>query len=360
MRPPQQILIILMGALGDVVRGFSVLSPLRELYPDARITWLVEPKCEGIVRLHPLVDEVIVFRRPKKEGLSRVSYLDRSLQAVTLLRGAMKGKFDLVLDLQRHSKSGFFSWMTRCPRRIGFHRSNAKEGNWLFNTETIPSAPRDLSKVDHYLYFPSHLGAPLKQVDFGLKPLVARNFLSSEVGLLLNDSISIITLVMGSSWESKNWPAPGYVGLIEGILSSLPHSITLVGDGSQRGIAEEVVNAVKNGPFGSKVDRVINLVAKTTLHDLVIVLGLSEVAVGPDSGPGHIAASLGVPYVGIFGPTEVARVAPYRQEHLAVTASLGCMPCWRRKCPGLGGLCMRLATPDIVYLHLERALSSRA
>ena len=120
------ILIILMGSLGDVARGLCLVSHIKAHRPESRITWLVEPKCADLVGLHPQIDHVIEFKRKRPVAALRDLY--QNLQ---------KEHFDITLDLQRILKSGFFSLLSRAKRRIGFHRKNAKELNWLFNNESI-------------------------------------------------------------------------------------------------------------------------------------------------------------------------------------------------------------------------------
>jgi ADP-heptose:LPS heptosyltransferase len=122
----QRYLIILLGALGDVVRGLAVVNALKVADPKCTITWLVEPASSGVVALHRGVDAVIVFKR--KEGLRGVLSLVKELRART---------FDITLDMQRHLKSGFFSWVSRSPRRIGFHPDDTKEANWFESGSAI-------------------------------------------------------------------------------------------------------------------------------------------------------------------------------------------------------------------------------
>jgi ADP-heptose:LPS heptosyltransferase len=76
------------------------------------------------------------------------------------------------------------------------------------------------------------------------------------------------------------------------------------------------------------------------------------VCVGPDSGPGHLAAVVRTPYLSLFGPTDPGRTAPYGSEDLVIRSPIGCAPCYRRRCPGLGTLCMRLLGVESVWGRL--------
>ncbi len=102
----------------------------------------------------------------------------------------------------------------------------------------------------------------------------------------------------------------------------------------------------------------INLAGGTNLKELVALLKYCKLAVGPDSGPGHLTAAFGKPYVSVFGPTAPERVAPYNCLDLVVRAEIACSPCWKRECPGLGRLCMRMVTGERVWLKIKSAIEN--
>src|SRR5207302_7528915 len=92
---PRRVLIVLMGAIGDVVRALPLLGRMRRAWPDAHIAWAIEPKSEPILRSHPWLDETIVYDR-RHAPWHFLPFLNR----------IRAGHFDLVVDLQRHLKSG--------------------------------------------------------------------------------------------------------------------------------------------------------------------------------------------------------------------------------------------------------------
>lgn len=332
------VLIVLTGSLGDIARGLSVAVAIRESDPTCKITWLVEKTWRPFVEICQGIDELIVFDR--KRGVSGF------LQTVKELRA---GQFDVCLDMQRILKSGLFSFLSGAKKRIGFHRENAKELNWLFNSDHISSIPDTVSKFDHYLAFLEYLGLSSKAVS----PKVFADFNEqSYLPKTISDSLverSAIAIVLGSSWESKDWFESGYASLIQILRDREKENIILLGDRSQERVAGNIEKAL-----GSK--SLFNLVGKTSLIELTAILKASIVAIGPDSGPGHIAATVGTPYVSIFGPTPPVRVAPRGSENLVVRADIGCSPCYKKKCPGLDRLCMRLVSPEAVYQKVSSVL----
>jgi lipopolysaccharide heptosyltransferase I len=331
-----RVLIILLGALGDVVRGLAVVNALKDNDPSCHITWLVEPASSGVVALHPAIDDVIVFQR--KEGMRGVLALRKALRART---------FDVTLDMQRHLKSGLFSWLSASPRRLGFHPQDTKEGNWIFNTSYIEARGDGSSKIDHYLSFVSALGLRIpNKVDTGLSHITLGS-IGGEWGQTLQRPY--LGLILGSSRYSKDWPVEGYRGLLERFSVPGIESVVLLGDRSKVEMARQL--EVVASPA-----RIVNAVGKTTLRELVGIVHGARACVGPDSGPGHIAGALGVPHVTLFGPTPAGRNAPRGSESLSVVSSIGCSPCRRRVCPGLDKLCMRLISPEVVLDRVRVAI----
>lgn len=332
----KRVLIILMGALGDVVRGLCLVDAIKSAWPDCRITWVVEPACSGLVKLHPRIDRVVVFER--KRGLAGVLALRRELR---------REEYDVTLDLQRHLKSGLFSRFSRAPRRIGFHRRDAKELNWLFNTERVAEHGERISKVDHYLEFLKPLGISRpERLTTGLEGITLARVSADWRAELVGPYVGV---VLGSSWDTKDWPEDGYRALLEQLHTSGHRTAVLIGDSSRREMGERLEAGAPSSV------RVINLAGKTSLEQLVAVLRDASVCVGPDSGPAHICGALGTRHVTLFGPTPAVRNAPRGSEDLAIVSAVGCSPCKRRVCPGLGKLCMRLISPEAVLERIRAA-----
>src|SRR5262249_17968548 len=117
---PRKILIILHGSIGDVTRALPLAGALRRGFPAARIAWSVEPPSLPLLQGSDAIDEILIFDRPRW----RRALFD-------FLAEVRQRKFDLVLDLQRHFKSGLISRWSGAPFRLGFHRDDSKEFNWI-------------------------------------------------------------------------------------------------------------------------------------------------------------------------------------------------------------------------------------
>src|SRR6266851_3817446 len=187
---PRRILFLLTGAIGDVVRALPLLSRVRHAYPNAHIAWAVEPKSAPILERHPWLDELIVYDR------HRVPW-----SLVPFLKRLRSGKFDLVLDLQRHLKSGLFSLLSGASDRLGFAKGNTKEFNHLFSTRQIEPQPNLTLKLTQYQAFGNALGIAPTSIEFGL---AASEQEQSRADALLRDTPApLLGVILGSSWPSR-------------------------------------------------------------------------------------------------------------------------------------------------------------
>src|SRR5688572_4972299 len=134
---PQRILIVLHGSIGDVTRALPLAGMLRRAFPRAFLAWSVEPACLPLLQGNCAIDEILLFDRTQWWT-----------SAWPFLAKVRAGRFDLTLDLQRLLRSGVISWWSGARRRIGFHRGDSKEGNWLFNNEHIPAYGEEIPKLE--------------------------------------------------------------------------------------------------------------------------------------------------------------------------------------------------------------------
>ena len=338
-RSPGRILIVLLGAIGDVVRAMPLAMRLRRGFPESQITWAVEPSAAPLLDRHPAIDERLIFRRDLGAGAF-----------VRFLADVRRRRFDLSLDLQRHLKSGVVSRVSGAAVRVGFHRSNTKEANWIFNSETIPPQPHWSSKLRQYLAFADHLGLPESPVEFGLS--LAREEVARVDGLLRDVRGPFVTAFVGSTWESRWWIAERTAAVLDAVRARFGLSAVVVGaPGAEAAFAADVERAASA--------EVTNLAGRTTLRDLIGILGRARIAFGPDSGPMHMAAALGTPVVSLWGATSPLRSAPYGAADLALVGPVACHPCYLRRCP-VGRLCMQQITVESVLGAIGSGLARRA
>jgi len=332
---PRSILIVLHGSVGDVTRALPLANLLRRRYPTARLSWSVEPAVFPLVEHHPAVDNVILFDR---------NHWWKSL--APFLRRIRSERFDLVLDLQRLLKSGLISWWSGAPHRLGFHRYDAKEFNWLFNNHHIPPAGDGISKLSHYLMFAQLLGIDPHPVEWRLH-LPPQEETGVEK-MLREVEGPFAVFFTGSRWESKKWFPMETARCAAEVQRRYGLEIVLLGGGEDAPFASEVQE--------SGLQRLKNWVGATSLRQAIGILARAEVAVGPDTGLMHLCAAVGTPVVSLWGATSPARTGPHGFGDLIVQGKAPCSPCYLRRCP-IGRICMRSIDIEEVIGKVGRALS---
>lgn len=331
---PHKILIILHGSIGDVTRALPLANLARRGYPKARIAWAVEPAAFPLLENHAAIDEVILFDRRRWW---------KSL--VPFLRKIRSQRFDLVLDLQRHLKSGIISRWTGAPIRLGFHRRDSKEFNWLFNNHYIPAMGDSISKLSHYLKFAEILGLDLRPVEYHLRFTQEEEAKVEE--LLRKVGGPFAVFFVGSSWESKRWFSAQTARCAAEIQKRYGLEIILLGGREDVLFAEEVEN---NGGL-----RFVNCAGQTSLRESIGLLSRAKVAIGPDTGLMHLSAAVGTPVISLWGATSPTRTGPHAYEDLVVLGKAACSPCYLKRCP-IGRVCMQAIDIEEIAAKVGKAL----
>lgn len=345
MNLPDKILIVCFGAIGDVTRALPLLARIKKASPNTKIHWAIEPRSRSIIENHPHIDQIHEFFRP-----------GGFLVFVRFLRQLRRERFSLVLDLQRHFKSGVTSFATGATRRVAFNKKNSREFNWIFANEWIKPQEHFTSKVFHYQAFGDHLSlTPESSLDFGF---LATAQSREKVTKLISENTThqrqkLVALILGSTWASRFWLEEHYVRLINELESRWGVTSVLIGGGAREAeFAQKICNNLDS-------EKVINLVNKTSLADLIAVFQSVGCAIGSDSGPMHIAAATGIPVISLWGSTSPKRSSPYGSEDLVISSVIGCSPCYQANCPGLNTLCMRDITPEAVLALYAKLLDTK-
>lgn len=332
---PKKILIILHGSIGDVARAVPLANLVRRAYPKATLAWAVEPLAFPLVEDLPAVDEVILFDR---------NHWWKSI--FPFLRRIRSERFDLVLDLQRHLKSGLISWWSQAPIRLGFHKRDAKELNWLFNNRHIPATDGETSKLFHYLKFAELLEIEPAPIEWGFRLRLEEQ--ERVDGLLQKTGGSFAVFFIGSSWESKQWLPNLTAQCAAEIQKRFGLEIVLLGGKEDIGFADEVESF--------QLLRVTRCVGQTSLRESIGIIARARVAIGPDTGLMHLSAAVGTPVVSLWGATSPARTGPYGNEDFVIKGKAACSPCYLRKCP-IGRVCMQSIEIEEVTARVASAIA---
>jgi heptosyltransferase I len=332
--PPGRILIIKPSAIGDVVHALPVLNLLRRRWPTAHISWLVANRCAGLLEGHPQLDQVIQFDR---------KLFGRSWRSPTALwqmsqfhRSLAKQNFDLVIDLQGLFRSGWMTWRTGAPIRVG--STAAREFGGMFCTHLAPVDPNQHA-TERYLAVAEFLGLGREPVEF----IFATNDTDRQyVDELMPARVPYAVMLPATNWPTKQWPVERFAALIEPIRRRFGLESVIAGGPDAALLAESMPGA-------------INLAGRTNLRQLVALLERADLVIGNDTGPMHIAAALGRPLVTMYGPTSPWRTGPYRRLDTVIRLDISCSPCFSRTCSHQS--CLQMLGIEPVLDLAEKQLS---
>ncbi len=330
--PARRVLVIRLGALGDVVRTRFAFAGIRALYPDAVIDWLVEDRAAaGLVGLAGLDEAVVVPRRKLRARHPRVAL--RTLRAFA--RDLAEREYDLSVDFHGMIRSAFLAWSAGIPVRVGYDKPFAKEGSQRLLTHRAPIAPAHFSRFERNAALVRFLGGDVPSEP---APLV----LGDAIGALPPLPGRFALLHPGTSPKTtyKRWE-PEHFAAVARALQERAGIPSLVAFGPVAG-EQEAARAVVDASGGAA-----RLAPPTSsLAELLGLLGRASVFVGCDSGPMHLASLARTPVVAIFGPTDPVENAPFPGvPNRIVRAEVGCNPC-REGCPARA--CMRAVQPEAV------------
>lgn len=350
---PRRILILKPSAIGDVVHALPVLAVLRRAWPSARIAWLINDRLVPLLAGHPLLDELIPFDRRCYGRFGR--HVEASQRFVEFLAALRARRFDVVLDLQGLFRTGFLARAAGATRRLGL--ADATEGAWLFYTDRTAPAPGPAHVVERNLRIVELLrleaccDAPSAEL-LPVNPMVRQDVSRLLRQRGLPDGARYAVLAPGTLWQTKRWPVERFARLGEMLHDRLGLSVVLTGGPKE---------AHRVAELASRCARpTVEMVAGVGVAELVALLDGAALTVAGDSGPIHIASTLGRPVVAIFGPSDPARNGPVGQPDHVVRAEVPCLGCRRRKlrhCP-YAHRCMQALEPEAVFEVAQRAVAN--
>ena len=330
-----RILIVKLGALGDVVHAIPVAAALRHAFPSARIDWLVSPKHREILDLVPVIDRRLVMNDA------------RMIPAIRELR---ENRYDVAIDLQGLIKSAALARASGAPRVIGFTSRYAREkvASWFY-TEAHDPGGGGMYHVDerHVVYTNlgvlETLGIHVTVPEFPIDRV--ESAAASEIARATGGRYAILN--PGAAWPNKRW-MPARFGALAAELRAR-HGLTSVvtwGPGE-----EDLARAVVDASSGAAT-----LSPKTAIADVVALARAAAVYVSGDTGPAHIATAVGTPIVGIYGPTRPTRNGPLAKADITVSRSDVCQCHHLRQCR-LKTMCLETIEVGEVAAAVERRLS---
>lgn len=337
----KRVLFVRMSYIGDILHATPAARMIKEAHPDWTLTWIVTPSLVDMLKENPYVDEVITWERDVYEAHSKKLHLATMWSMWWNLRKQIHGRFDIAVDVQGRLISGIVLAASGAPLRVGM--GGTKELNWLFTNRKTRATYRHV--IERYNQV-AKLLAP--QATASLEMVLRLN--TSEIAWA-HQALQGVTgkktlgLVLGSSWPSKIWSLEYMHRLVEGLVPQV--RVIYIGGPSEQAQAACL-------PQGTSI---FNSVGKTSLRQTAALLAQCDVVVSADTGALHMASALGVPTVGLFGPTDPSEWgAVDNKAHTLRVDELPCLGCRKRKCPKGHHHCMTHLTVDRVKGLVQKIL----
>ena len=302
------ILIVRLGALGDIVHTVPAAAALRRAFPAARIDWVVEARHAAFVELVTPIDDCITLDRP-----TAAAWID-------LVRRLRPARYDAALDFQGLMKSAVIARASGARRVAGFSIWHLREKSARPFYSEVDAQQPPLHVIQKNLSLLSTVGVHDAEVRFPLAHAPSRALEQIEAETAGRPYALVNP---GAAWPNKRWPAARF-GEVAAFLQEVRGLATYVlwGPGEA-----PLAQAVIDGSSGAA-----RLAPPTTTADLLALARHAAVMVSGDTGPLHIAAAVGTPIVALFGPTDPARNGPFSPHDLVVSRHGACGCHYQRRC----------------------------
>ena len=352
-----RILLLRLREIGDVVFTTPAIRGLRERYPDAHISYVVQRLAAPVVARNPHIDEVILTR--DRRGLAG---LRDDLALAIRLRAT---RYDLAVDFHSGPRSSLVAWLSGAPVRVGY---DVPGRGWMY-TVRVPR-PREIRPrhaVENQWDLLAAIGIPTKDartfpVEMPVDPRAADVVRERLARAGVGPGQRVIVIHVSAGNPFRRWPPDSFAALAARLVSGEANRRVIVISGpSDRAAASQVIERART--LAAPADARILDCGEFTLDERAHLVEQAALYIGGDSGPLHIASTSDVPIVGLYGPTLPVRSAPWRSADRPTEAAemigLPCRPCDQRTCAPGDFRCLTWLTPEHVAAAAERALRRR-
>jgi lipopolysaccharide heptosyltransferase II len=353
-----KILLVRLRLIGDVVLTTPLLRALRRRYPDAQLTYLVEPAAVPVVCGNANLANIVVV--PKRRGLARVR------DDISMARQLRRQRFDVAIDLHGGPRAAWFTWASGAPMRIGYA---IKGRAWMYTHvigRTPDEAPRASVANQWDLLAPLDVGPPdpaRDPLEMAEDPQAVASVERRLREARITPAHPIVVVHVSAGNPFRRWPRESFEVLVVALAKrDASRRIILTSGPSDASAAKAIADGARAalGPAAAAVPDV----GEFDLAELRALVGRAAVYIGGDSGPLHIAGTTTTPIVALLGPTLPERSMPWRDARWfaeAVDAGpLECRPCRQRVCAPGDFRCLTRITAEQVAAAAERAIINGA
>ncbi len=342
----EKILVIRYRFIGDTVLTIPFLRNLRKAYPDAQIDMLAGPVSGDVLLDCPYIDNLIFFDTTRKHKYENTGEARKTFWSyVQLLR---QNKYDKAYVLKRSFSSAALAFLSGIRQRIGFNTEN----RGFLLTKTLPYIQDrheiecflDVLRADNIPVADNHLENWVNEKsEEKIQEILGNYDLSDKKKVLIHATSGNI---------NKQWGLENFAQIVEYLSNEKNIQVFFTGTASDYSVYDKILRLIpsqlKNKP--------VNLCGKLSIQDSTALINKMDFIVGSDSGTLHIAASLNIPVVGIYGPMNYIKWKAWGHIHKPVYLGLPCSPCELRKKCYTNQACLTKITPEIVKEKINSLL----
>lgn len=302
----KKILCIKPRGIGDIILSTIVLENLHYYFPNAQTHYLTEEFAKDAISSHPLVTKVLSYK--KNDSI------------ISIIRSIRKEKYDIVFDLYSNPKTAQVTFLSGAKYRIGYAYRGRK---YAYNIKSEIGRGESHS-AEHNLELLRAAEIPIisKKIKFYLTKN-SENFANSLINKKIRED-NLIGIIPSGGWDSKRCPKERWVQIINKIAEKIYASFLILWGSEDLEDAQYIISQAKN----------TILAPKTDLMQLAGLISKCNLVIANDSGPMHLSAALGIPTLGLFGPTDPEKHGPYSENgDYVIKSDLHCIICNKLICP---------------------------
>jgi len=324
-----RIVVIKWSALGDVILSLPALKAIRQHSPRARIVMVTCKSGREIINRYNYVNEFIIYQgRKGTGGFKELFDISAELRRASV---------DMVIDLQNNKKSHMLSYLSLAPRRIGYKSGKLD----FFLTDAIEGAKIQMRPIAHQFMLLRHIGIEtepaLLKLELSSKDQDYAESVLKDAWIGKGQALVGVNCGASLKWDTKRWPVEKIARLCD-LLAKNKIRVVLTGTKEDKNQAQRIIGLTRAKP--------IDITGQTTIMQLAAVIRYCSVFISADSAPIHLAASLGVPFVALFGPTDPKRHLEPSDNFRVIYNQLRCSPCYKPRCAK--PICMNRITEEDV------------
>ena len=335
-----RILIVNVNWLGDVLFTTPLIKMIRRSFPSSFIACMVVPRCKEVLEDNAHIDHIIIY---DEDG--RHSGFFGKLRLIRELRAK---HFDTAILLHRSFTRALVTFLSGIRTRIGYNTKNRA----LLLTKAIKQPPASTHKIEYFLNIGRSMGLDSEDKDYKFfvndkERFNIEEFLKKSG---INKKDKLVVLNPGGNWLPKRWPKERFAQLSDRLRKELKVKTVITGAPKDIHLGNDIVSLSEATP--------VNACGRTSIKKLGALMERADLVISSDSGPMHLALSVGSSVITLFGPTSDTVTGPYGSgNYIILRKDIGCdIPCYNFACRDYK--CMKAITVDDVFKKAKEILTA--